>query len=93
MVRKSYGKMRGTRKKLRNKKKPSINAYLKVFKKGEHVHIDLVTSSPLQHPRYQGKTGEIIEKRGRAYAVSVRDGKARKTVFMRPEHLKVQKSG
>lgn len=91
MVRKSYGKMRGTRKKLAKKRTLTVNAYLKTFKEGDRVHIDLVSSSPLPHPRFHGLTGEVIERRGRAYGVRIRDGHATKVIFLRSEHLKLQK--
>ena len=92
MVQKSYGKMRGTRQKMRVKRKTPINAYLQKFKPGEHVHIDIISSSPLQHPRFQGLTGVILEKRGRSYVVQVKDGNKLKQFFSRPEHLRLQKN-
>lgn len=87
MTRKSYGKMRGCRLKLRAGRKPSITTYLREFKQGEKVHIDLVPSSPLQHPRFQGKTGMVEERRGNSYKVSVDDIGKKKFVFLRPEHM------
>ena len=91
MVQKSYGKMRGTRYKLRHPAKLGLTAYLKKFNEGDSVHIDFVSSSPIQHPRFNGKTGKIIEKRGRSYVVEIYDGSVRKQIFARPEHLKLQK--
>lgn len=91
MVRKSYGKMRGSRLKFRGKRKPAITHFLRTFEVGDHVHVDIVPSSSFPHHRFQGKTGEIIEKRGESYGISVRDGTKMKTIFLGPEHLK--KSG
>ena len=89
MVVKSYGKMRGTRKKLR-KKKITLTGYLKEFKVGDRVHIDFV-SHRIPHPLFQGLTGSIIEKRGNGYIVEVKDRNAVKKVSLRPEHLKLSK--
>jgi large subunit ribosomal protein L21e len=92
MVQKSYGKMRGTRKKLAGGRRPGVTAYLKQFKEGDMVHINLLSSSPIQHPHFDGKTGRIVERRGRNYVVEIREGSVLKKVFMRPEHLKIQKA-
>jgi len=88
MVRKSYGKMRGTRQKMQVKTKPTINRYLAEFSAGDTVHVNYLSSSPLPHPRFQGLTGRVIEKRGNSYAVAVKDGNKPKLLFLRPEHLK-----
>lgn len=88
MVRKSYGKMRGTRKKMQIRKKPTVNTYLAEFEIGQMVSIDYLPSSPLPHPRFQGLTGRVVEKRGNAYAVAVYDGNKSKLLFLKPEHLK-----
>ena len=82
--------MRGTRQKMKAKARRGITAYMQKFMAGDMVHIDFVPSSPIQHPRFDGKTGKIIEKRGRSYAVAITDGSARKMIFVRPEHMKVQ---
>ncbi|MDI6721709.1 MAG: 50S ribosomal protein L21e [Candidatus Aenigmarchaeota archaeon] len=91
MVRKSYGKMRGTRLKLRSGQKLSITKYIQKFNVNDKVHIGLVPSSPIQHPRFQGKTGIIKEKRGNSYRVEINDGRKSKYIFLRPEHLKLAK--
>lgn len=90
MPQKSYGKMRRSRKKLMAKERRGLPAYLKKFSLGDRVHVELVPSSPLQHPRFHGKTGTVVEKRGRNYVVQIRDGSVSKKVFFRPEHLRVQ---
>jgi large subunit ribosomal protein L21e len=38
--------------------------------------------------RFFGKTGTIIDKRGKCYIVKIKDGEKEKTVISRPEHLK-----
>ena len=88
MVQKSYGKMRGTRKKMKSIGKQPITRYLKKFDVGETVHINIISSSSYPHPKFQGMIGKIIEKRGSSYAVLVRDRNMEKKVFLRPEHIK-----
>ncbi len=86
MVRKTYGKMRGTRFKMSLEKVP-ISAALQIFKLGETVKVDY-TSHRMPHPKFQGLTGEVVETKGRSYGVAVRDGGKMKVVYLRPEHLK-----
>ncbi|TDA26755.1 MAG: 50S ribosomal protein L21e, partial [Archaeoglobi archaeon] len=40
------------------------------------------------HPRYQGRSGIVVGKRGRAYLVQIKDGSIVKTLISRPEHLR-----
>jgi large subunit ribosomal protein L21e len=91
MVQKSYGKMRGTRKKLKLSGRPGTTKFLQSFSVGDSVHIHFTTTIRIQHPRMQGSTGKVVEKRGRSYVVEVRDGGVMKKLFVRPEHLKLQK--
>jgi len=42
-------------------------------------------------PRFKGKIGKIIEKRGKSYIVEIIDGKKKKRIISNPEHLKVFK--
>ena len=42
------------------------------------------------HYRYHGRTGVIVGQRGRAYIINVKMGKKIKTLFVRPEHFKLQ---
>jgi len=39
-------------------------------------------------PRYKGKVGVVVGRRGRSYLVELVDGKKKKTIISRPEHLK-----
>ncbi|MEM7819633.1 MAG: 50S ribosomal protein L21e [Candidatus Aenigmatarchaeota archaeon] len=91
MVRKSYGKMRKTRKKLKLSKKPTLTRFLQEFNPGDKVVIDIATCRKIPHPNFQGLTGTVIGKRGRSFEVKIRDKNSIKTLFIRPEHLKLQK--
>ena len=86
MVRKSYGKMRGTRS-LKASKLP-ISRFLKEFRIGDTVSIDINPSSRFSDPKFHGKTGKIIDKKGNGYLISVKNKKALKKIFMKSEHLK-----
>ena len=63
------------------------------FKEGDKVHvlIDPSKHKGMPHPRFHGKTGEVVGKRGRAFILKVADGNASKTVITIPEHLTAQK--
>ena len=84
----------GTRKKLskhpRDRGKVSIRAFLRKYRVGEAV---IITPEPaynkgMPHKRYMGDHGKIVEVRGRAYMVQVKDGKSLKKVICSPIHLK-----
>jgi len=66
-----------------------IRKFLQEFEVGQSVHISIESSSHkgMPHPRFQGKTGQVIGKRGRAYLVRIRDGGKYKTIISTPEHL------
>ena len=42
----------------------------------------------MPHRRFQGRTGFIQGRQGKAWVVSVKDGNMQKTVVARPEHLR-----
>lgn len=88
---------RGTRTKTRNllKKKPRarglspITKGLQTFEPGDKVNIiiDPSVHKGMPFSRFHGLTGVVIDSRGEAYEVSVKDGNKTKTVVARPEHL------
>jgi large subunit ribosomal protein L21e len=94
-------KTHGTRRKSRHKLKKTvrekglspITRALQEFTEGDIVNIDLDPSiqNGMPHPRFHGRTGKVIERRGRAYMVEVRDGGLMKEVIALPEHLTQQK--
>ncbi|MEE8401837.1 MAG: 50S ribosomal protein L21e [Candidatus Hydrothermarchaeaceae archaeon] len=93
----SKGFKSGTRYKLkrdiRAKGKLSISKALQKFNPGEKVHI--VINSAVQkgmpHPRFHGKTGTVIERRGRAHLVEITENNAKKIVICAPSHLDLQR--
>jgi len=91
MVRESSGFRSGTRKKLRQKlTRPTITKFLQEFKMGQRVVIALEPSSQkgMPFPRFKGRMGKIVEKRGKSYVVEILDGNKVKKLVSRPEHLK-----
>lgn len=90
MVVKSHGPRRRTREKFRKTKHVNVNQFLKKFSKGDKVAIKIESSSQKGMPfkRFQGLTGNIIGKRGRAYIVEIKDGNKIKKIIANPEHLK-----
>ncbi len=70
-----------------------VSKVIQEFKEGDTVSIVLEPSvqKGQPHSRFHGKTGVILEKRGRAYLVEVSDGNAKKKVISRPVHLFLQR--
>ena len=78
------------RKKPRERGISSITRALQEFKEGESVSIVIDSSMQkgMPHPRFQGHTGKIEGKQGESYLVGINDGKKRKTLIVRSEHLR-----
>jgi len=92
----SHGPRSGTRKKLSNDPRdrgtsPPQRA-VQSFEVGEKVHLAIDPSVPdgRYHPRFDGKTGEIVGTQGAAYKVSVGDGGSEKTLIAAAAHLRPQ---
>ncbi|MFB6133518.1 MAG: 50S ribosomal protein L21e [Halanaeroarchaeum sp.] len=62
------------------------------FDAGQKVHLKIDPSVPdgRFHPRFNGQTGEVIEKQGRAYKIEISDRGKEKTLFANPAHLRAQ---
>ncbi len=91
MVKKSKGFRSNTREKLKQKlARPPITRFLQDFAIGQNVVIILEPSSHkgMPFPRFKGKMGKIVGKRGKSYIVKIKDGNELKQIISRPEHLK-----
>lgn len=92
MVRKSRGFRSGSRKKLTQKTayRPPITKFLQEFRNNQLVVFLPEPSSHrgMPHPRFKGRQGKVIGKRGKSYIVEFFDGNKLKQVIARPEHLK-----
>ena len=94
MVQRVGGFRRKTRNKLskgfRRKGKISFTNYFQELKEGERV---ILLAEPsiqkgMYFPRFHGKTGTILRKKGLCYEVNVRDGSKQKTLIIHPVHLR-----
>ncbi len=94
MVKRSKGFLSKSRKFLTKKPRerglPGVSRFLQEFKVGDKVYIDVepAVRNAMPHRRYQGKTGVITGKRGRAYLVDVKVGSKVKHLIIHPVHLK-----
>jgi len=70
--------------------KVSVTRLLQKLEIGDSVTInpEPTIHNGMPHPRYKNRTGKVIEKRGSAYVVKVRDGDTTKTLIAAPVHLR-----
>jgi len=92
----SNGPLNSTRNKLANKPRdrgtsPPQRAVAE-FDEGQKVHLKIDPSAQdgRFHPRFNGHTGEVIGKQGRAFKVRIVDGGKEKTIIAHPAHLRAQ---
>jgi large subunit ribosomal protein L21e len=96
-MRGSKGYRAGTRRLLkkapREKGKLKLSKLLYEYQPGSQViiKIDSSVQKSMPHRRFHGKMGTIVNKRGRAYVVSVSQGDAVKEIIVRSEHLEPYK--
>lgn len=63
--------------------------YFQKFQPGDTVAVVKELAFPFPyHNKLQGRTGKIIEKRGEAYYVEIKDLNKPKRYLLRPVHLK-----
>jgi len=88
-MRRSHGFRSKTRDKLKGGRF-SIAEALQTFDLGAGVQIRInpAVHNGMPHPRYQGRSGKILEHRGRSYMISIKDGRGVKQLLCRPEHLR-----
>jgi len=92
----SNGPRRGTRRKLANKPRergtsPPQRA-IQEYEEGRMVHLKIDPSVPdgRYHPRFDGRTGEVVGKQGDAFKVRIVDGGVEKTLIVTAAHLRAQ---
>ncbi len=96
MVTRSRGYRSKTRHKLQFTKRPGrsnpITKKIQKFEKDDLVHIIIDPSihKGQPHPRFHGKTAKVVDIRGQAYIISLKDGNKAKKLIVRPQHLKLQ---
>ncbi len=92
----SKGPSSGSRKKLANRPRdrgfsPPQRAITE-YEEGDRVHLALDPSvrEGRFHHRFNGHTGTVVGKQGKAFQVQIVDGGKQKTLMVRPAHLKAQ---
>ncbi|NTV23835.1 MAG: 50S ribosomal protein L21e [Nanoarchaeota archaeon] len=84
---------RGTRSKLsksfKDKGKISIRKFFQEFQKGDRVTMQVEPSygKGMYYPRFHGRTGLVLDQRGKCYGVLVKDGGKEKLLVVHPIHL------
>lgn len=97
MVKKSHGFRARTRslmsKRVRTRGLGSVNSVLIDYEIGQRVDVVINPGfhKGMPHRRYQGRTGIVADKRGRAIVVELKVDKATKTLIIRREHLQPSK--
>ncbi|MFC6764922.1 50S ribosomal protein L21e [Natrinema soli] len=93
---KSNGPRQGTRRKLANDPRdrgtsPPQRA-IQEYEEGEKVHLKIDPSVPdgRYHPRFDGRTGEVVGKQGSAFKVQIVDGDKEKTLLVTAAHMRAQ---
>jgi len=83
------------RKKPRQKGKFSFMNFFQKFQPGDSVAVVQELSIPFPYSkRLQGRTGKVLEKRGSAYHVEIKDLNMPKRYLIKPIHLKkIQETG
>lgn len=77
------------KKKIRTRGKLSLSRHFQNLKKGDSVTVIAEQSQKRPFPkRLQGRTGNVIEKRGRSYMVDIKDQARKKKFLIAPIHLK-----
>lgn len=93
-MRRTHGTRQGTRsiasRSKGDKGRLFIRRIMHPYSEGDKVAIviDGGEQKGMPHRRFQGKTGTITGKQGRAYVVALKDGNMAKTIVSRPEHLR-----
>ncbi len=77
------------KKPLRTRGKVQFSRYFQKFEEGDNVAVVEERSVKSSFPkRFQGRTGSVEGKRGRAYIVKINDQNKEKRFIINPIHLK-----
>ena len=95
-MQRSRGFKSRSRKKLTKRVRPGranpITRRIQQFEKDDLVHIiiDQRKKKGQPHSRFHGKTARVVDKKGKAYILALKDGNKAKELIVTPEHLKLQ---
>lgn len=77
------------KKKVRDKGKIKLSRFFQKFEDKDIVAVNIEHSLKVGFPKtLQGRTGEIVGKKGKAYLVKIKDQKKDKEYIIKPIHLK-----
>jgi len=77
------------KKPVRTRGKLQLSRYFQELNEGDFVAISREQSVPINfEKRFQGITGVVEGKRGKAYIVKIKDGNKEKKILIEPIHLK-----
>lgn len=77
------------RKSIRTRGKLQLSRYFQELNEGDFVAISREQAVPISFPkRFQGLTGIVEGKRGKAYIVKIKDGNQDKRILIEAIHLK-----
>jgi large subunit ribosomal protein L21e len=91
---KSKGPRRKSRgvltKRVRERGKLGLSRLLAEYEVGDRVVIDIDPGihRGMPHKRFQGKVGNVVERRGRAYVLEIPQRRTSKLVVAGPEHVR-----
>ena len=94
MTKRIGGFRRKTRYKLKKepneKGKISMTTYFQKLDKGQRVVLKIEPSvhKGMFRPRFHGKAGMVVSRKGECYKISMKDGNKPKIVFVHPVHLR-----
>ncbi|MFA6073816.1 MAG: 50S ribosomal protein L21e [Candidatus Woesearchaeota archaeon] len=74
----------------RDRGKVSLRRYLAEFNDGDRVSLTIepAISEGMYCPRFIGKSGTIISRKGTCYAVKINDFKKEKILIVHPVHMR-----
>ncbi|MGC8630902.1 MAG: 50S ribosomal protein L21e [Thermoprotei archaeon] len=69
---------------------PPIKRWLATYDKGQKIAIDIWPGvyEGMPHLRYQGRVGQVIEKRGRCYVIGIPLDKRTAKIMVSPVHIR-----
>jgi len=73
----------------RKRVRRGLSMYLIEYKVGDRVHINInpIAIETAPHRRFQGLTGTVIGKRGKAYIIEVKLKDDKRIIITTPEHI------
>lgn len=77
-------------KSVKNKGKISLKRYISEFQNGDRVSliVEPAIHEGMYHPRFIGKSGTVISRKGSCYEVKINDFNKEKILIVHPIHMK-----